>query len=453
MKSIYFITPTLLSYIDLMSMGGSDKAGDSTRLGKYNSGLKYSIALAKRNNIDFSIRVFDTVYSENFDRRRDTMYSIDTYIETCEQTGKEKELIKINKNVSLESFFSVHCEDLGGGELEETPILTGYSVKMGVDWELWMLMREIFSNMLDEGGSYVEDAPPVIKYGTIIRLSFDEDSEFANIWKNRHLYINEKEPLYKLSESIEILENPENYLRIYKQNILVYSDETIPSRFAYNVKKAIIDEKRILSNVWTVENEISYAIKNTQNEDYLRAIITKDFKPESKEFLSSISSYGTSSDLIHNIATEVYEQFGEVKSYPWILDSIKKRKDCKVVGRKITTIEDSIYTKSTTVTLETQPVDFSTPETVVVDEQVCVDPFAFEVSKYYNFVLDVPVKKAKLKGSKVVADKFNKCLIIDENFDVQADFYDFIVNYIDLTVPTGNVVDNLAKYICKLLEK
>ena len=105
MKSISFTTLTLLSYLDLMSMGGSDKADDISKIGKYNSGLCFSMALALRNNIDFTVAVVDSEYSENFDRVRDTVYTIDSYTEICEQTDKEKELIQITKSVSKESFF------------------------------------------------------------------------------------------------------------------------------------------------------------------------------------------------------------------------------------------------------------------------------------------------------------------------------------------------------------
>ena len=154
MKSISFTTPTLLSYLDLMSMGGSDKVGDVSLIGKYNSGLKFSMALALRNNIDFSVRVVDYEYSESFDRKRDTVYTTGAYKEICEQTNKEKELIQITKSVSKESFFSVHCEDLGGGEFPEEYIQKGFYTLMGFDWDLWLLLIEVYSYMIDEGGSF-----------------------------------------------------------------------------------------------------------------------------------------------------------------------------------------------------------------------------------------------------------------------------------------------------------
>lgn len=451
MKSIYFVTPTLLSYIDLMSMGGSDKADNDKLVGLYNSGLKFSMALALRNNIDLSVRVVDSEYSESFDRKRDTLYTIGSYKETCEQTDKEKELIEITKTVTKESFFSVHCEDLGGGEFPEEFIQTGFSTKLGIDWKLWMLLREIYSNMIDEEGSYYENILPDITYGTVVELTFEEDSEFAEIWDNRHLYINEREPLHTISDSVEALENEEEYLRLYKQNILVYKDKNVKSKFAYNIKFGEIDEKRILSDLYSVASSITYAIKSSTNEEYLREIITSEAFLLKGEFIFDNSVYGTASDLIHKIACEIYENSGEVNSYPWLINAIKERTDCGIGGKRIRTIQDSLYNYSSTITVETVPAPFAEPSIIVEDVQY-IDPFASEIKKYYKFELDVEVKKAKLKGSKAVADKFEKCIIIDESFDIEKDFPIFIVQYLDLTIE-GNVVTNLSEYICKLLKK
>lgn len=448
---IFFYTPTLISHIDLMSMGGSEKADDETKLGRYCSGLKHAIALFMRNGVDMSIKVLDSTHSDHFDRERTTYYNFNKYVEYCEQTGKEKELIQINKDVDLESFFSVHVEDLGGGSLDTEIIQTGFSTLLGVDWELYMGLREIYSNMIDEDGYYAEIEDAGFKNGTVIELSFDDDSEFEEIWSNRHLYINEKDPLYRISDKVEALENEEEYLRIYKQNILVYEDKNIPSRFAFNVKLGSIDERRILSDLYGVEGEICNAIMYSTNKAFLRQIITADFKPLKDEFLSKRGTYCSASDSLHNIACEIQEEFGEVNSYEWLIDKIKVRKDCKITGRKISNIGDHVWSYSGTVTVESTPEPFAEPSITVEDVEY-VDPFSAEIKKYYNFELDVEVKKAKLKGSKVICDKFEKCIIIDENFNVETDFGSFLVQYIDLT-QTGNVIENLSKYACNLLKR
>lgn len=453
MKTVYFKTPTLLSHLDLFSMGGSDKSEDDTLIGKYNSGLCYSMALALRNNVDMSVKVFhQEPFGEYEERDCETTYSFGAYEEYCEQTGKEKQLIQITKQVSKQSFFSVHCEDLEGGDWDPEIIQTGFSTKLGVDWQLWMLLREIFSNMVDEGGSYSEEEFVKPKYGTIFKLQFDEDSEFAEIWNNRHLYINEKDPRFQISNSVDVLDNEEGYLRIYKQNILVYQDEKIPSRYAFNIKFGNIDERRILSDLYSVEGDIVYAVLKTENEEFLREIITSNFVAKDKEFLASRDPYQSPSELIHDIAFEIYEEYGDVKSYSWVIDGIKKLKNCKIGGKKITNVGDHIWNYSSTVTVETNPEPLAEPAIETEQGEILITPFEAEIKKFYKFNLDVEVQKAKLRGSKVIADKYKNCLIVDTDFNIETDFHEFLVQYIDLTQP-GNVIDNLSKYICNLIKK
>jgi hypothetical protein len=431
---VHFVTPTKLSILDISSMGDSSKRGDDTTIGQFDSGLKYAIALLLRDNVKIKIDIHNNGELEN------TFTFGQKKIEDS-QTGKDKNLITIF--------------DINGVET-----VTGFAFNLGYNWKNWMSYREIMSNVLDEKGFAYDSTqwkqfPDSIEYNgtnTVITLEFDESNEFFEVWQNRHLYMNFEEPLFKVSNSVECLENKENYLRIYKQNILVYEDKDRPSRFAWNIKFGDIDERRILNNVYSVEQSISLAIQDTDNEEFLRTIITPTFKTEEKEFLSSNCSYSDwISEAVKKITAEIYEEFGEVSSYDWLIDKVRKQKDCKIGGKKIKTIEDSLWSYSSEVTVETEPQTFSEPS-IIVDEVEYVTPFALEIKKHYNFKLDVEIKIAKLKGSKVVADKYEKCLIIDENFDIQKDFHTFVVEYIDLTRP-GNVVENLAKYICELIKK
>ena len=452
-KSIYFSSNTLMSYIDLTTMGGSDKEGDETKIGTYCSGLKYAMALALRNGIEFTVKVFDSeTFNEYDDRWRVTSYHLGTYQETCEQTGKDKELIQLSQQISKQSFFSVNCDDLDGGDFDPETIKTGFATKLGVDWQLWMLLREIYSNMIDEGGEYHEDVAPKIGYGTLIELKFDAGSEFHEIWDNRHLYINVDEPLFKISHDVDVLENQEGFLRIYKQNILVYSNKETPSKYAYNIKFGEIDEKRVLSNIWSVTQRIQSAVNDTNNEVFLRTIITPTTQFKEKEFLSGLSSYYRATTLVNTIATEIYEEHGEVFTYGWLLENIKKRPDCKLKGKIINTLQDSIYDFAKPIRIESCPVTISEPQSDpdIISE---ISEFQRRVNELYNFNVDVEVKVAELSnGNKVVADKHEKCIIIAEDFDMSKDFPTFVIHYIELT-KTGNVVLNLGEYITELITK
>lgn len=446
---VNFVTPTRLSLINLTTIGDSEKREDTTKIGQFSSGQAYATALLLRNGVKLNIQVFggkhfldeDNIFEENYTEYID--YSTKELV--CKSTEKTKEVVVLN--------YIRKANTLHDKIIKIETIETAFALQLGYNWELWMALRELWSNMLDEKG-YVntEEKEFGVGCGTIITLEFDETNPFFEVWQNRHLYINEKEPLYILDDKTEVLENTEGYLRIYKQNILVYSDEDIPSRFAWNIKMGEIDERRLIRNIYSIEQDITNSIMRTSNEEFLRKIITKDFTTDSKEFLSSnYCSWQSPSDLIHDICYEIYSEHGEVKSYDWIISKIKERKDCKIGGKKIKTVEDSIWSYSKTVTVESTPQPHSEPS-ITVDEVEYKTPFEVEIEKYYNFKLDVEVKIAKLRGSKVVADKHEKCLIISEDFSVENDFAEFIVQYLDLT-QEGNVVKNMSNYIVGLIKK
>lgn len=439
--TINFVTPTRISLINLTTIGDSEKRDDPEKIGQFSSGHAYAVALLLRNSIDVSISVFGGVMQtvEGVEEQYVETYKYGTKEIICDSTKKSKEVITIN-------YLKQYCRDS-----EELFIETAFALKLGYDWELWMAYRELMSNVLDEGGYVIEgQITTPIEKGTVIIINFDDNNPFKNIWDNRHLYMNFNNPLYVIDSNLEVLENKESYLRIYKQNILVYEDKNIPSKFAWNIKFGELDERRILRNIYSIEQEISNKICLTNNESFLKEIIQGESIFTDKEFLNNNGGYYNASGLMNKIATEVYEQNGSVFSYDWVIDKIKERKDCKIAGKKITTIQDSLWSYSRKVTID------SIPETVlqypVTPDDAYENPLGKSISNLYNFKLDVEVKKASLKGSKVVADKYENCLIVDDNFNPETDFEEFIVQYVDLKYK-GNVVTNMAKYIINLIKR
>lgn len=410
---VHFITPTKISFLDISSMGDSSKRGDLTKIGTFDSGFKYSIALLMRDLVDMQVSVKDKFELEE-------CFTFGTENVQDNSTGKSKELITIR--------------DKSG-----TVTVTGFAKALGFNWELWMALRELWSNMLDEGGYVIEgELLEDVEYGTVITLNFDESNEFYNVWKNKHLYINQKEALFDL-ERMKVLDNPEKVLRIYKNNILVYENLDTYSQFSYNLSFGEIDERRILSNVSSIRDSIASRMLETDNQDFIRTFISKDFKIEKTDFLYNPYIWNSPSDTLNKVATEIYEEFGEVNSYDWIMSKIRERKDCKINGKVITTVEDSLWSYSTKVHIESTPKEIE-------------KSFSEKVKDVYDFDVDVEVRTAKIRGSKVVADTFEKCIIIDESFDIESDFHTFLIEYFTLT-GTGNIVVNLSTYICKLLKK
>lgn len=447
---VNFITPTRISLIDITSMGDSSKRGDDTTIGQFDSGLKYAIAILLRNDVKFSIHVQgEPKIHEHWEEDTTEEYTFGTYVYRCDNTGKEKELIEVHCKNTPHGGECMNQFDMREPSGEESwSIPTGFAKALGYNWELWMSLRELYSNMMDEGGHigsyFIEDGIE----GTVMSLEFDEDSPFGEIWKHRHLYINEAAPRFEISRSVEALSNPEGFLRIYKQNILVYKDEKVPSRYAYNIRFGEIDERRILTQLHGAATRIAESILTTDNEDFIREIITSDFECQDKEFLTNSGVYYSASDLMHQVATEVYQQHGKVSSYPWVMMKIRERKDCEIEGKVIKSVGDHLWNYSSDVKVQSPPVEFAGTQ----EQPPAESSFADELKKLYKFNLDVEVKKASLSGSKVIADKHKKCLIIDENFDPSKDMPEFIVQYIDLT-REGNILKNISEFVVDLIRK
>lgn len=413
MSKVFFYTPTKISYLDLVSIGGSDKEGDEATIGQFHTGLKNAIAMFMRNNISITFNV----YSDG----ECTSFTPEIFTKECKETNKSKELIGFHKN--------------DGTFIEST-----VSPRLGFDWEPWMALREIYANMVDEGG-YYEEREVNVSSGTEVVLDFNNNTQFQEIWTNRSLYFNEEEPLFKL-DGLDILNNPGEYLKIYKQNILVYSDKNKKSKYAYNIHFGILDDRRTLRDMSQEMSRILRTVGTTDNIDFINSVISTS---KFEDALNDYSFYSTiSEEFKESLENFSDENEGNVHTYRPILSSLKERKDCRLKGRKIRTLSDAIWNTSEEVTVQmTSKQVEEAPREKTIKEQF---------QEKYNFNIECDIIRGNISGSVCVADKYNKLIILSESFDIEKDFYKFVIQYLDLT-QTGNIVDNLAKTIENLVRK
>lgn len=436
---VNFVTPSELSYLDLVSMGGSEKLGDETKIGQFCSGLKYAIALMLRNDVQFKAVVKGNHFVDGKDRDTVNVFTPFVYVESDELTAKEKNLIGLTQDLSAQCFHSNVCIDEAGGDYPTIEHKTGFSVELGYNWLPWMALREIYSNMLDEGGYYTEEEVNV-KSGTVITLSFEEDSVFGEVWKNRHLYINESKDTFEVDYNVKAIKNEEEYIRIYKQDILVYEDKDVFSEYSYIISFGEIDERRILSDYSSVRRDIVNAIKNCENEDFLRGLFRENFLPVDRAFINGGYMYGQASATMLKLVAENMELYGSPNTYDCFVEAAKKRDDCNLPGKTITTIEDSLWSYSKNVTIEETPQESEKSISVLI------------ASKYDLDLSEISIKESKLTNAKVVADKFNKCLILSPDFDLEKDMADFVVEYYTLS-SRGNIILALSKALVEKLKR
>ena len=427
---VNFITPTVLSPLDINSMGDSTKRGIDNKIGKYDSGLKYAIAILMRNNVDIHIK---TKYNHI-----ENDYTFGLQSVSCDITSKSKTLISIKNILNAD------------GDISESDTLTSFSVQLGHDWENWMALREIWSNMIDENG-YVTygdniDLSNVKEWSyTVITLKFDDDNIFNKIFNEKDRYILSSQPLFTLEDGTEIHHNPNGHLSLFKQGILIYEDKNKISKFIYNTPYGDIDERRILKNDYGHLYKIGKTIISTNNEEFLRTIITNNPSNIDKDdVLNNCDFWDNIKPLIYDIAVDVYTKYNEYYTFKCIIKLINEKKDSILPGRMIKSLDDHLFNYSKTVSIN------NIQNNIDEDEKLSIlDTINKSFTSIYQYKCDFKI--AELSNVEVIADKYNNCLLFNTTFDPQnkSHLIQFIIQYIDLTQP-GNILENLAKEIYNL---
>lgn len=235
---------TLIQEYDLMLLGASTKRNDDTKIGRFGSGLKYSIALAMRLGID--IKVYAGTQLIELGKKQ--LNYRDTSKEVITVNGKE----------------------------------TSLTTDMGPDWEPPMIIREIYANAVDESGKkavitevdeidvsiHLEDQTYIYveASGALELMLLDFDNYFC-IERKRKLKIGEDELFFKL-------ESPS---RIYYRGMIASKQNEKVSLFDYNFHTLGITETRVysdISDVYTKVARILYGIDNSAVVEKLLQAIT-----------------------------------------------------------------------------------------------------------------------------------------------------------------------------------
>lgn len=230
-------------------MGGTTKAGDKYKIGQFGTGLKYTLAFLFRSNLLFKI--------------------------FC---GEEEVKLHIETEVIKDQDFDIIC--INGNR-------TSITTKMGESWEAWMIIREIWCNALDEGGSLREITTDVSGEANKTSFYIQIDSriqEIINHWDK--YFLHDAEPLFESSE-YRIYPGGE-MLRLYKNGVLIHEEEAFKGLFSYDVLGAEINELREFKG--HMGYDIAHALANTNER---------------------VASY-----FLENISADHYEGSGNM-TYDW----------------------------------------------------------------------------------------------------------------------------------------
>jgi hypothetical protein len=174
--------------------------------------------------------------------------------------------ITLDEEVIREETFEIIC--INGHR-------TSITTRMGNEWEAWMIIRELWSNALDEGGAdrYVTSNIQGEPEKTSFYIQVDKQiQDVLDQWDK--YFIHGLAPWFE-NESFAIYPGGDSR-RLYKNGILIDEEKGKKTMFAYDIKDAALNELREFkgSHEYSVTNALLHA--NERVVEYFLENITED---------------------------------------------------------------------------------------------------------------------------------------------------------------------------------
>ena len=220
---VSFQNAGLIEIAAITTLGINAKEGDDA-IGYFGTGLKYAIAAILRTG------------------QRIVIYrGLEAY-----------EFKTVSTDVRNKSFDIVY---MNGQPL-------GFTTRLGVNWEQWMLFRELESNTRDEKGvTHGRFIEPAEGHTTIVVTG----QEFYNEYLNRDRIFINTTPLYR-TQYVEVHEGAGN--GIYYRGVLVQGTKE-PTQFRYNILSELtLTEDRTVKYSWAVPHVLMPAICQMNSTDF-----------------------------------------------------------------------------------------------------------------------------------------------------------------------------------------
>lgn len=238
-------------------LGASSKETQSDKIGFWGSGLKYSIAVLLRNNIDI----------KGFTGNKE----IKIATKKTKMRDDEFDVITINKKE------------------------TGFTTRTGKDWELWFAIREIFANCLDEGGfkRTVSDNP--VGEVSKTRICIELTDQIKAIFSDWDKYFNDlREPLFFSDVGgVKLYRKLGTKGIIYRRGFKVGELEN--ALFDYDIKDIGINESRVINSFWELDYHLVKFWKYYADKKYVAELLNTPDCHEVK--MNSWYNHGNFSDV------------------------------------------------------------------------------------------------------------------------------------------------------------
>ncbi len=304
--STVFANPGIIDPRCITTLGVNIKEGDSP-IGRFGTGLKYSIAVLLRNGQGVIIHAGSRVY---------------TFTTSPVQIrGKDFQIVCMN-----------------GQEM-------GFTTELGKDWELWMAYRELWSNAMDESGKvYWSEELEDLNDSTQIVI---DGIEFDEVHARREDFlIIDRKPKYR-SDEVEVYNGGSEF--IFYRGIRAGKVPTgTKSRFTYNIlEEMTLTEDRTISYSWEISSKIAAMMLGCTDKDLIIAALTEEAEDTLEAKLDYDQTYTQASDEFISVAQRLINS-ASGKMNQTALRKFKKQtyKDIAPQGRPITQAEAEVIEKA-----------------------------------------------------------------------------------------------------------
>lgn len=249
-------------------MGASTKSNDSSKIGQFGTGLKYSLTWLLRNNVDFKLFLGE----------------------------REIRIDTIPVKIKDSSFDVVRIEG------KESSVTT----KMGQDWKAWMILRELWCNAIDEGGQVIEVVDEACGLPDKTAFFVQLTGEIQQAYKDWDKYFNTRRPVFE-NDDHKVYASEGKTMKIYRKGILVAEYKDTDSVFDYDICHAPINELREYTGYLDLDICYCFAELDGKAITYLIENLT-DNKREAKMDLS-YSNFENWKHALGNAKVISYESF------------------------------------------------------------------------------------------------------------------------------------------------
>lgn len=335
---IVFENDGVLDIRAVKTFGVSSKEDRSTAIGYFGTGLKYAIAILLRNGHRIGIITGGKAY----------------------QFGVSTSRIR-NDNFDI---VTMNDQELG------------FTTELGKDWELWQAFRELYSNMLDEKGtaSCVPMLPGMDDSRTYIWV---DGRDFENVFRDKDKYfLPETVPSIAGNSTVCALEKNTTIIGdpalLYYRGIRV-STSMLPGLYDYNFTKALtLTEDRTIANGYSVNYQIAAMVASSDNEDFIRRVVTAEMCHEAQLDFMSMASPGNV-DVFLSVVGQLRKRHKDVGINPSAIRFHKKHTKVETVLPRtsvpLTTVEQQQLDRATAFCRDTLKLeDIEDFQTIVVQD-------------------------------------------------------------------------------------